>query len=152
MAYTAYEDLIRDIHQQEDDGPRPNAADKGLNEDEILTAREIDEREGPVAAAKFRKAVKDSKLAKLDVIPQINFATLGTMEELVTGLMDLDEDQFHGGEVKIQPFVIQRVRESPGLKALFERQVESEDPKKSDFAKKLLTAVSQTRVGRTIDG
>lgn len=45
VTYTSYEDLIESIHEQELAEPRPNAADRGLDEAEIAIAREIDRAE-----------------------------------------------------------------------------------------------------------
>ncbi len=41
VTYTSSEDLIESIHEQELAEPRPNAADRGLDEVEIAIAREV---------------------------------------------------------------------------------------------------------------
>jgi hypothetical protein len=148
VTYTPYEDLIESIHEQELAEPRPNAADRGLDEAEIATAREIDRAEGPVQGAKARKAFKDAKKAISEEPAVISFAIHGTMQELVTGLMALDEDQYHGGPVVISSWAAQRVRENPGLRGLFEIQALGDDMEKAEFARLVLKAARDFKYRR----
>lgn len=74
--------------------------------------------------------------------PTINLAD-GCIEDCVREIQELDEDQFARSGFKVSQYAAQRVRESPGLRNLFQLQALGDDMEKAELARKILQAARE---------